>query len=105
MIGNRLRELRKEKGYTIKELSQIINVSDISISRYENNKRDADIKTLKDLAKLYNVSLDYITCITDNRENIQLEEEEVKLLDNYRELDTKSKTIVQEQINTLKKLL
>lgn len=105
MIGNRLRELRKEKGYTIKELSQIINVSDISISRYENNKRDADIKTLKDLAKLYNVSLDYITCITDNKENIQLEEEEKQLLNNYRELDTKSKTIVQEQVNTLKKLL
>ncbi|WP_227451021.1 hypothetical protein [Clostridioides sp. ES-S-0108-01] len=44
-------------------------------------------------------------CLTDFKKNIQLEEEEVKLLDNYRELDNKSKTIVQEQITTLKKLL
>ncbi|MDV9873906.1 XRE family transcriptional regulator, partial [Clostridioides difficile] len=67
--------------------------------------RKIDNETLIKLSNIYNVSIDYILCLTDNRENIQLEEEEKQLLNNYRELDTKSKTIVQEQVNTLKKLL
>ncbi|MDV9786552.1 XRE family transcriptional regulator, partial [Clostridioides difficile] len=69
------------------------------------NRRKIDNETLIKLSNIYNVSIDYILCLTDNRENIQLEEEEKQLLNNYRELDTKSKTIVQEQVNTLKKLL
>ncbi|MCC0783593.1 helix-turn-helix transcriptional regulator [Clostridioides sp. ES-S-0108-01] len=73
--------------------------------KWENGNRKIDIDKLVELSNIYNVSIDYILCKTDLKENIKLEEEEVKLLDNYRELDSKSKTIVQEQINTLKKLL
>ncbi|MDI0267908.1 helix-turn-helix transcriptional regulator [Clostridioides difficile] len=102
---NRLRELRKEMNLSTQEIANKLNVHYTSIQNWENGRRKIDIDKLKDLAKLYNVSLDYITCITDNKENIQLEEEEKQLLNNYRELDTKSKTIVQEQVNTLKKLL
>lgn len=87
------------------EIANKLNVHYTSIQNWENGRRKIDIDKLKDLAKLYDVSLDYITCLTDDRENTQLEEEEKQLLNNYRELDTKSKTIVQEQINTLKKLL
>ncbi|MDI0267316.1 helix-turn-helix transcriptional regulator [Clostridioides difficile] len=102
---NRLRELRKEMNLSTQEIANKLNVHYTSIQNWENGRRKIDIDKLKDLAKLYDVSLDYITCLTDNRENIQLEEEEKQLLNNYRELDSKSKTIVQEQVNTLKKLL
>lgn len=102
---NRLKELRKEKGITAKQLADILKTTDSSVIRWENSKQNISIDILKELSNIYNVSTDYILCLTDLKENIQLEEEEVKLLDNYRELDTKSKTIVQEQINTLKKLL
>ncbi|EGT4117267.1 TPA: helix-turn-helix transcriptional regulator [Clostridioides difficile] len=102
---NRLKELRKEKGMTAKQLADILKTTDSTIIRWENSKQNISIDILKELSNIYNVSIDYILCLTDLKENIQLEEEEVKLLDNYRELDTKSKTIVQEQINTLKKLL
>ncbi|EQG38278.1 TPA: helix-turn-helix transcriptional regulator [Clostridioides difficile] len=102
---NRLKELRKEKGMTAKQLADILKTTDSTIIRWENSKQNISIDILKELSNIYNVSIDYILCLTDLKENVQLEEEEVKLLDNYRELDTKSKTIVQEQINTLKKLL
>lgn len=102
---NRLRELRKEKGMTTKQLADILKTTDSTVIRWEKSKQNISIDILKELSNIYNVSIDYILCLTDLKENIQLEEEEVKLLDNYRELDTKSKTIVQEQINTLKKLL
>lgn len=102
---NRLRELRKEKGMTAKQLADILKTTDSTVVRWEKSKQNISIDILKELSNIYNVSIDYILCLTDNRKNIQLEEEEKQLLDNYRELDTKSKTIVQEQINTLKKLL
>lgn len=102
---NRLKELRKEKGITAKQLADILKTTDSSVIRWEKSKQNISIDILKELSNIYNVSTDYILCLTDLKENIKLEEEEVKLLDNYRELDSKSKTIVQEQINTLKKLL
>ncbi|MCC0705305.1 helix-turn-helix transcriptional regulator [Clostridioides sp. ES-S-0049-02] len=102
---NRLKEVRKERGYNIQEIADKLNVAYNSVLRWENGNRKIDIDKLVELSNIYNVSIDYILCKTDLKENIQLKEEEVKLLDNYRELDTKSKTIVQEQINTLKKLL
>ncbi|MCO5822836.1 helix-turn-helix transcriptional regulator [Clostridioides difficile] len=102
---NRLRELRKEKGYSTQQVGELLNVHYVTIQNYETGRRKIDNETLIKLSNIYNVSIDYILCLTDNKGNVKLEEEEVKLLDNYRELDTKSKTIVQEQINTLKKLL
>lgn len=102
---NRLKELRKEKGITAKQLADILKTTDSTVIRWEKSKQNISIDILKELSNIYNVSTDYILCLTDLKENIQLEEEEVKLLDNYRELDSKSKTIVQEQVNTLKKLL
>ncbi|EQJ49029.1 helix-turn-helix family protein [Clostridioides difficile CD88] len=104
-LMNRLRELRKEKGYSTQQVGELLGVHYVTIQNYETNRRKIDNETLIKLSNIYNVSIDYILCLTDNRENIQLEEEEKQLLNNYRELDTKSKTIVQEQVNTLKKLL
>ncbi|MGO1042226.1 helix-turn-helix domain-containing protein [Clostridioides difficile] len=102
---NRLKEVRKERGYNIQEIADKLNVAYNSVLRWENGNRKIDIDKLVELSNIYNVSIDYILCKTDLKENTQLKEEEVKLLDNYRELDNKSKTIVQEQINTLIKLL
>lgn len=102
---NRLKELRNELRLTTKELATMLDITDVTISRWENCKRDISTDYLVKLSNIYNVSIDYILCLTDVKENVQLLEDEKQLLDNYRELDNKSKTIVQEQVNTLKKLL
>ena len=39
MIGRRIKELRTEKGLTQQELAEILNVSSMSISFYENEQR------------------------------------------------------------------
>ena len=40
MIGRRIKELRTEKGLTQQELAEILNVSSMSISFYENEQRN-----------------------------------------------------------------
>ena len=57
---NRIKELRNEKGLTQSALGKILNVSDRSVGFYENEKRDPDTDTLKILADLFDVSIDYL---------------------------------------------
>ena len=66
---NRLRELRKEKGYTQQKVAMDLNLSQNSISRYENGSREADYDLLIRFADYYNVSIDYILGRTDSPKN------------------------------------
>lgn len=59
-LGDRLRECREEQGLTQAALGKIVNVSDAAINRYEKNRRAPDYELLLKLAKLFNVSVDYL---------------------------------------------
>ena len=39
-LGERLKDLRKEKGYTLEQVAEKLNTTKITISRYENNLRE-----------------------------------------------------------------
>lgn len=56
----RLRELRKSKGISLKELGAIIGVAESTMSLYENGKRQPDYETLLKLAEYYGVTVDYL---------------------------------------------
>lgn len=47
MFGERLKELREEKGMTQQDLAVFLNVSRPSISGYENNSNDPSLDVLK----------------------------------------------------------
>ena len=63
-MANRLREIRKQKGYTQQKVAMDLNLSQNSISRYESGVREADYDLLVRFADYYNVSIDYILCRT-----------------------------------------
>ncbi len=56
----RLRQLRKEKGWTLEKLSNKTHIAINTLSQYETNKREPSIETLKLFADTFNVSLDYL---------------------------------------------
>ena len=56
----RLRELRKSKKMTMKELAKVFGVSESTISLYETGKREPDNSMLKRLADYFGVSVDYL---------------------------------------------
>ena len=64
-FGERLRELRKEKGLSAKALSKLIGTSDASIIDWENNKDEIKAKNLIKLSKLFGVSTDYLLGLED----------------------------------------
>ena len=62
----RLKELRKEYGYTQKKIAEVLNVKQNTYSQYERCQREIPLDCLVKLAKLYGTSTDYILMITDD---------------------------------------
>ena len=61
-MGKHIAELRKAKGYTQKELSELLDVSDKTISKWECGDIAPDITILQLLAKELNTTIEDILC-------------------------------------------
>ena len=67
-MQNRLKDLRKSRGYTQISLQMQTGIEQSLLSKFENNERVPPTETLMRLAEFYNVSIDYILCRTDKPE-------------------------------------
>ena len=56
-IGKRLRWFRKEKGMTLRALSEVIGCSESLLSKIENNKVDPSLKTLHSITTALGVAI------------------------------------------------
>ncbi|PET03963.1 transcriptional regulator [Bacillus cereus] len=59
-FGNIIRDLRKQKGITQKELAQSLQLSESTIGMYERNERQPDYNTLIRIADYFRVSTDFL---------------------------------------------
>ena len=59
-IGKTIAELRKTKGWTQIELAEKLNVSDKAVSKWESEGGFPEITQLPVLAKIFDVSIDYL---------------------------------------------
>ena len=65
-IYNRIRDLREDQDKTQAQIAQEINVGLTTYRRWETGEREIPLHIIIQLAKLYNVSLDYIVGMTNN---------------------------------------
>ena len=68
IIGERLKQFRKEKGLTQEALAKELNTTHSTISAYENGKTLILTAFAYEIAKKYNVSLDYLCGRIDTKE-------------------------------------
>ncbi len=59
-IPVKLKEARKQAGYTQKQIADILKIPQNTISRYETGEREPDFETLGKLIDFYEVSADWI---------------------------------------------
>ncbi len=59
-MGEKLRLARKRVKMSQEEVAEILNISRSNISKYENDKLEPNIHTLKQFCELYNVTADYL---------------------------------------------
>ena len=66
VMKNRLKQLRKSRGYTQIFVQMQTGIEQALLSKFENEERVPPTETLFRLAEFYKVSIDYILCRTDN---------------------------------------
>lgn len=67
IFGQRLKELREERGISQRELAEIIGISKGAVYYYESDGRAPDIVTLEKLCDYFEVSADYLLGRTNAR--------------------------------------
>lgn len=65
MIGNRINELRKERGLSQHALAKQIGVSQKAIDYWERNVNEPKASYIILLADYFEVTADYLLCRTD----------------------------------------
>ncbi len=65
MIGNRINELRKERGLSQHALAKQIGVSQKAIDYWERNVNEPKASYIVLLADYFGVTADYLLCRTD----------------------------------------
>ena len=67
-IGNKLKNLRKQKRLTQKQVADRIGLAISAVSSYEAGTRYPSYDVLIKLARIYHVSTDYLLGMTDKKE-------------------------------------
>ena len=65
-IGTRIRTVRIESGISQEQLSRYLGISAATLSRYESMQHIPKLSILINIAKVFNVSLDYLITGKEN---------------------------------------
>lgn len=96
-ISERILELRKRNGWLQSELSRRSGISTAAISHFEGGGRMPSAKLLKQLAKTFNTSVDYLLGVESNFDKF----EEELLYRKFTKLNQLSRDFVSMQIDWL----
>lgn len=67
-MKTRIKNLREDNDLTQKQISDILNISQVAYSYYELNKRNIPLELLSKLADFYHTSIDYLVYRTNKFE-------------------------------------
>lgn len=93
-LYNRLKDLREDMDKNQEQIAQIIGTSQSYYAQYENGKRALPFDRVVELAKYYNVSLDYIAGLTNDKKGLtksQLSDDVSHLVKSYELLSERRK--------------
>lgn len=77
MIGDKIRNLRVKQNLTQKELADKVFVTAQAVSKWEKNEAEPSIKTINQLAQLFNVDVNYLISENDVEEEVATKPEVV----------------------------
>ena len=73
-LGQKIKKLRNDKGLTQKDLADQVHVTFQTVSKWEKDENEPDVSTLREIAKLFGVTVDYLINEDDKEES----KEEIK---------------------------
>lgn len=87
IFSERLKEIRQKKQLTQNSLSNMLNISQGAYANWENGKREPNFELLLELAKILNVSTDYLLGIENNTPTSQKDELERRTFEIYDKIE------------------
>lgn len=97
-LKEKIRRLRTRKSLTQKELGTRVGVSETSIKCWESGAKKPSMEKIILLSKVLHVTTDYLLGVSSESEvidNLLLNVSEEKLINNYRQLDSYGKKVVE----------
>jgi len=95
---NRIKQLRTERNLTQESIAKVLNVEIAAISKYETERVPLKDEYIKKLANFFNVTSDYLLCISDIR---NVNQSNINNSSGHNVIDTKG--FSKEEIEELKK--
>ena len=99
VMGRKLRSIREENHMTQKTFASVLNISQQTLSRYENGKTIIPYEDLRKVVTVFGVSVEYILEL----EKKEMTSDEIRLVDYYRRIDDKMKPGVKNLLQTMAK--
>ncbi len=65
LLGQRLKELRKENNLTQKELAYKLGINSVTYLHYEKSQREPPLALLAEISLFYDVSIDFLLGLKD----------------------------------------
>ncbi len=65
MYGQRIKEIRQEKGLTQAQLAEMLTTTQSTIGKYEREEIQLTVDTILKICKLFEVSADYLLGLED----------------------------------------
>lgn len=91
-FGDFIKELRKEKQLTQKELGEKLNITDKAISKWERGLSFPDIAVLKDLAEFFEIDIsELLNGERGKKQEIDIEKAIQEAIENYKNIEEKKK--------------
>ncbi len=113
-FSTRLKELRSEAGVSMQQLASAVGVSNAAICKWENGEAEPKVSTLIRLSEFFDCTVDYLVGKTDDfltksfsspaPKPFRLTKKEREIINIYRELNPNLKNVLEETLNTWKKL-
>ncbi len=101
-FGNFIKELRKEKGLTQKELGDKLNITDKAVSKWERGLSFPDISMLSSLANFYKVDVsELLKGEKETKQEINVEALIQETIEKYKNIEEKKK---KEKVRKIKKI-
>lgn len=105
IMFTRIKKMREEKELTQKEIAKILNVTQQTYSIWEKGNKIVPLKHLNTIANYYDISMDYLTGISDEKNKSlkikALDKKNIgKNLQNFRKKYQITQNVLANQLNT-----
>jgi transcriptional regulator with XRE-family HTH domain len=103
LLGERIRELRKERGWSQGELGTSIGADAQQVSRYENGRITPSAEVIVKIAETFDVSLDYLLVESSARRPLHVADEGlVSRLGDLRDLSEEDRGVLFHMVDALR---